>query len=382
MIFQLLRYNSTINIARVSKHRNIKTSDHQIIKMKGNIPSRKKQLIPPSEDLIEYLAHYNREVKLPLHYEDLTHYESSLPLLDQHGEDTLWETVYYGEYDRQSIFRALTQIYSLLKTDGDTEVIKHLNIARIDFCTFGNTKPFRIRIINRLNDNYDHFYIKKADASRVYGLELEDLLSPNRVTYLIDGDTLIEEHVAGIPGDDFMKEHLETSTFNQIRIAKEFIKFNERCFVRLLGDMRSYNYVVDITPDIEGNQYRLRAIDFDQQSYEGRKSFYLPQYFKENNPIIFMGIEHMRPKTVTQYQLEERSLIAARVKTSPIRFRTLFQVMIKDRLSSEQKVAQLKEELAYHHKTRAFEHCRTMGDIVLANIKLLLAKDFKQSIII
>lgn len=350
--------------------------------MKGNIPSKKKQLIPPSQDLEEYLSHYNRHVELPLHYEDLTQYESSLPLLDQKGEDTLWETVYYSEYDRQNIFRALTRIYSFLKTDGDTDVIEHLTVARIDFCTFGNTKPFRIRIINRLNDNYDHFYIKRADASRIYGLELEDLLSPNRVTYLIDEDTLIEEHVAGIPGDDFMKEQLDTSTFNQIRIAKEFIKFNERCFVRLLGDMRSYNYVVDITPDIEGSQYRLRAIDFDQQSYEGRKSFYLPQYFKENNPIIFMGIEHMRPKTVTQYQLEERSLIAARVKTSPIRFRNLFQVMIKDRLSSDEKVAQLKEELSYHHKTRTFDHCETMGDIVLANIKLLLAKDFKQSIII
>lgn len=350
--------------------------------MKGNVPSKKKLLISPSKELDDYLSHYNRHVDLPLHYDDLTHYESSLPLLDHHGEDTLWETVYYNEYDRESLFKALTQIYSLLKTDGDTDVIEHLTVARIDYCTFGNTKPFRIRIINRLNDNYDHFYIKKADASRIYGLELEDLLSPNRVTYLIDEDTLIEEHVAGIPGDDFMRGHLETTTFNQIRIAKEFIKFNERCFVRLLGDMRSYNYVVDITPDIEGSQYRLRAIDFDQQSYEGRKSFYLPQYFKENNPIIFMGIQHMRPKTVTQYQLEERSLIAARVKTSPIRFRNLFQVMIKDRLSSDEKVEQLKEELSYHHKTTAFQHCDTMGAIVLANIKLLLAKDFKQSIII
>ncbi|MCB0630166.1 MAG: hypothetical protein KDD15_10545 [Lewinella sp.] len=350
--------------------------------MKGNVPSKKKQLIPPSHSLEGYLKRYNRQVELPLHYDDLTQYESSLPLLDRNGNDTLWETVYYSEYDRNTIFRALTAIYSLLKTDGDTHVIEHLTVARIDFCTFGNTKPFRIRIINRLNDNYDHFYIKKADASRIYGLELEDLLSPNRVTFLVDGDTLIEEHVAGIPGDDFMKGHLETSHFDQIRIAKEFIKFNERCFVRLLGDMRSYNYVVDITPDIEGSQYRLRAIDFDQQSYEGRKSFYLPQYFKENNPIIFMGIDNMRPETVTQYQLEERSLIAARVKTSPIRFRNLFEVMIKDKLSSTEKVDQLKYELGYHHKSQSFQKCRSMGEIVLTNIKLLLAKDFKQSIII
>lgn len=94
-----------------------------------------------------------------------------------------------------------------------------------------------------------------------------------------------------------------------------------------------------------------------------------------------MGIGHMRPETVTQYQLEERSLIANRVKTTPIRFRTLFQVMIRDDISTPEKVKQLKEELAYHHKNDAFQKCQTMGQIVLTNLQLLLDKDFKQSMI-
>lgn len=350
--------------------------------MHGNIPSRKKPLIPISPALFGYLRANNREVKLPLQYEDLLRYSASVPLLDREGVDTLWETVYFDQADLREINLALTNIYALLKMDGDTKASEHLNVARIDFCTFGNTKPFRVRIINRLNDNYDHFYVKKADASRVYGLELEDLLSPNRVIYMVDRKTLIEEHVAGIPGDTFMQSNLEESTFNQIRIAKEFIKFNERCFVRLLGDMRAYNYVVDITPDIEGNQYRLRAIDFDQQSYEGRKSFYLPQYFKENNPIIFLGIDHMTAETVKQYQLEERSLIATRFKASVTQVKSLLDVMMKDKLSTPEKVRQLKEELAYHHKNDAFLECQTMGQIVRTNIELLLRKDFKQSILV
>ena len=58
------------------------------------------------------------------------------------------------------------------------------------------------------------------------------------------------------------------------------MKFNERCFIRLLGDMRSYNFVFVLTPDFEGWQVRIRAMDFDQQSYSGRRSFYLPQFFK------------------------------------------------------------------------------------------------------
>lgn len=342
---------------------------------------QKKALIPVSPRLREYMQHNNRATNLTVQYSDLLRYESSVPLIDQQGNDTLWETVYYSESDRQQVNEAMKRIYAILKTDGDVEVLDHLTVSRIDFCTFGNTKPFRIRIINRLNDNYDHFYVKKADASRIYGLELEDILSPNRVMFLVDRDTLIEEHVAGIPGDDFMKRSLKDTTFNQIRIAKEFIKFNERCFVRLLGDMRSYNYVVDITPDIEGSQFRMRAIDFDQQSFEGRKSFYLPQYFKENNPIIFLGMQHMRPQTVKQYQLEERSLIAARVKTSHTQFTELMEVMVKDELSTEEKIGQLKEELAYHHRHVRFHKCKTMGEIVLTNIQLLLQKDFKQSIL-
>jgi hypothetical protein len=44
--------------------------------------------------------------------------------------------------------------------------------------------------------------------------------------------------------------------------------------------MRSYNFIVNITPDILNYQYRFRAIDFDQQSYEGRKNLYLPHFLK------------------------------------------------------------------------------------------------------
>ena len=102
---------------------------------------------------------------------------------------------------------------------------------------------------------------------------------------------------------------------------------------------------------------------------------------KENNPIIFLGISHMASETVKQYQLEERSLIAARVKTSRSRVAALFKVMIKDQISTPQKVNRLKKELAYHHKNDSFLECKSMGEIVYNNIKLLLQKDFKQSII-
>jgi len=349
--------------------------------MKGDVPSKKKIPYKIKAPFRSYLKSNGRIIDLPLQYNDLLRYVESTSLVDAEGTDTLWETVYYTHQEQEEIEKALTLIYALLKTDGNTEVLEHLKVARIDFCTFGNTQPFRIRIINRLNDNYDHFYVKKADASRVYGLELEHILAPEYILYFVDGNTLIEEHVAGIPGDVFMKSGLQDTEFNQIRIAKEFVKFNERCFVRLLGDMRAYNYVVNVTPDIEGSQFRIRAIDFDQQSYEGRKSFYLPQYFKENNPIIFLGIQHMNPETVKQYQMEERSLITTRAKSHRLRLDQLFGIMVKDKLSDQEKVNLLKDELGYHHKTNDFDSCKNMGEIVFTNVNLLLKKEFKQSIL-
>src|SRR5690606_5049603 len=118
--------------------------------------------------------------------------------------------------------------------------------------------------------------IKQADASRIDGLELEEILSPNQVNYLVDRETLVEEHIVGIPGDVFTKNSLHNPEYNHTRIAKEFVKFNERCIISLLGDMRAYNFVMQITPDFDDFQFRIRAIDFDQQFYEGNPRVYMP----------------------------------------------------------------------------------------------------------
>src|SRR5258706_10284863 len=268
----------------------------------------------------------------------------------------------------------LVNIYAILKTEGDLTFSKHLDVARIDYCTFGNSHPFRIRIVNKFNDNYDHYYIKIADASRIYGLELEHILSPNRIVFFICDNTLVEEHIPGIPGDAFIKQLDDTLT-NKIRLAKEFVKFNERCFVRLLGDMRSYNFVVDITPDIEDYQYRIRAIDFDQQSYEGRKNLYLPQFFKENFSYVHLCLKHLNRESIAQYQTEERTLITFRLASSRYRIKELFDVMTRDEISTQEKTNQLKEELNTYFQTTHFNKCSSMGQLVKRHLKHTLQKN-------
>ncbi len=342
-----------------------------------NKPSRKKPMYPVSGPLRQYLLHNGREVKLPVSYQDLLRYTYSVPLLDKNGKDTLWEKTLYDKREWDFIRDGLVKIYATLKTEGNLSFIKHLDVARVDYCSFGNSHPFRIRIVNKFNDNYDHYYIKIADASRIYGLELEHILSPNRITFFTCRDTLVEEHIPGIPGDLFIQQMLNNPETNRIRLAKEFVKFNERSFIRLLGDMRSYNFVVDITPDIEDYQYRIRCIDFDQQSYEGRKNLYLPQFFKENYSLVKMSIECLNQDSIEQYRTEERSMMAFRLASSRYRVKDLLDIMVKDTISTPEKTKQLTAELAEYHQYPAFLRCRSQGDIVKMQLKLMLLQNLR-----
>lgn len=339
---------------------------------------KKKEFYPVSEGLSEYLKTFGRTFEIPSVYEELHRFSQLFPLYDSEGNDTLWKTAHYDLSIREELNKQLTNIYSLLKT-GDTRVIDHLQVARVDFCDFGNSRPFRIRIVNQFNDNYDHFYVKVADASRIYGLELEHILSPNRINYLVSQNTLVEEHIAGVPGDIFIRDYFEREETNRVRIAKEFVKFNERCFVRLLGDMRSYNYVVDITPDFEETQYRVRAIDFDQQSYEGSKEMYLPQFFLENQLVVELCTQRLNYQTMLQYQDEERTLMARRVHLARARLEAFFKCMCPDTISTPKKVEQLKGELNDYHETDEFSQCKTMGDLVKMNLKVTLGKSASAS---
>ena len=317
----------------------------------------------PGEELQAYLKDYNREFELPVSYSRLLDWQDSMPLFDEHDNDTLWRTLIYRPEIMKRLNKHLTAIYSMLKTEGDSASVDHLYVDRIDFCTFGNSNPFRIRIVNAYNDNQDYYYIKKLDASRIYGLEFEHLLSPNRMHFLTAEDILVEEHVVGIPGDIFIENWLGDPRISRVRLAKELVKFNERCFIRLLGDMRSYNFVVDVTPDFEGVQIRIRPMDFDQQSYSGRMNFYRPQFFRENSPLAKFCIRQINIPTALQYQREEQALIFRRINLARVRVNRLIASMRQDILSSPEKVKMLRESLAEYHKNNAFLKCERMGEI-------------------
>ena len=333
--------------------------------MDEKLISKKKPTFPINTELYNYLTLYNRNIKIPIFYDDLLRFSGSVTVYDKFDKDTLWIRVYYPEFEQKEIDLSLKRMYNILHGDGTEEVLEHLVVDEIDYCTFGNSKPFRVKIRNILNDNYTYIYVKKADASRVYGLELEDILSPNHLNFLVYKDTLIEEHVLGIPGDMFMEESLkDISKIEKQRLSKEFVKFNERCTLRLLGDMRAYNYVIVPTYDFDQVQYRIRAMDFDQQSYEGNLKVYRPQFFKDNFPFVDMVQENLGAQSVEQYKKEERSALAKRLESSQNRINNLLKCMKNDHISTSKNIEKLKKDLIEYTHDKNFKDSKNMGEIL------------------
>ena len=154
--------------------------------------SKKKPFYPINNLLKTYLIDFNRWINVPISYDDLLRFQGCINVYDNNDKDTLWTRVYYSDSELKEIDYNLKKIYTILHSDGNESNLTYLNIDAIDYCTFGNSKPFRIKVRNILNDNFTYFYIKKTDSSRVFGLEFEHMLSPYNLNFFVNETTLVE----------------------------------------------------------------------------------------------------------------------------------------------------------------------------------------------
>jgi hypothetical protein len=198
------------------------------------------------------------------------------------------------------------------------------------------------------------------------------MLSPYNLNFLVNESTLIEEHIAGIPGDQFINEFLPQCTdAEKAQIAKEYVKFNERSMIRLLGDMRAYNYVVVPTHDFDQVVYKIRPIDFDQQSFEGKLSVYRPQFFKENKALMDLVRDKLNHNSINQYKIEERSIVARRIISSGNRLIRLVKIMRAETLTLPENLKRLRQEIYKFTKDDSFKESQSMGDIMQASFNFV-----------
>jgi hypothetical protein len=122
--------------------------------------------------------------------------------------------------------------------------------------------------------------------------------------------------------------------------------------------------VIIPTHDFDQVVYKIRAIDFDQQSYEGKLNIYRPQFFKENLDMVNLVSETIQKESLDQYVLEERSAIAKRLLSFDDRMNGLLDSMIHDEISNKANINLLKTELQNYTHDVNFKRSKNMGEIL------------------
>jgi hydrogenase maturation factor HypF (carbamoyltransferase family) len=134
--------------------------------------------------------------------------------------------------------------------------------------------------------------------------------------------------------------------------------------IRLLGDMRAYNYVIVPIHDFDQVVFKIRPIDFDQQCYEGNLKVYRPQFFKENYPMVKLVKDKLETSSIEQYKNEERAALAKRIFTNETRVNKLLHIMGNDDLAPDTHVEQLKMELYRLTHDINFKRAKSMGNVL------------------
>jgi hypothetical protein len=104
----------------------------------------------------------------------------------------------------------------------------------------------------------------------------------------------------------------------------------------------------------------------------------MPQYFKQNNPIINLGFQRMSPVLELQYQKEERTRLLTRVRAAQDQLPVLLTVMKKEILSTTENILKLRSELSDLYKDSRFLQANTMGDLLATSLQMLEAQPVRK----
>jgi len=91
--------------------------------------------------------------------------------------------------------------------------------------------------------------------------------------------------------------------------------------------------------------------------------------------VVKLCTEVLNYQTMRQYQVEERTSFPVGFRVEHQRLDALFRAMKSQQLSSEVKIAQLREGLGEHHQCNAFRDCHGMAELVEANLRFILGNN-------
>jgi len=147
------------------------------------------------------------------------------------------------------------------------------------------------------------------------------------------------------------------------------VKFNERSFVQLLGDMRSYNFVSSSRPTSRARR-SASARWISTAGAQRRKTFYLPQFFKENLPLVEFCKKHLhlRPRSNTSARADAHARPRRAGRT---RLNVLLTAMAGDTIAPRRTSSCYAKAWPSTSRTTGISNARAWAPWLRANLETL-----------
>jgi hypothetical protein len=208
----------------------------------------------------EYLKKYSNFANLPEYTELRDGLEPKERIEMNHSDNsviTQLEIPYSLLKEKTNLVRSIAS-----KLWGGNEKIERIfsemEIDSIEEISYADTKPLKVTV--EFSGRLERvFYAKPFDERRLFGLELENLLSPYKYTYSVGDGAIYEDEIHGIEAME-----IDGETENDKNYLEEVVGLDYRCYVMLLGDMHDQNYIVSKNKAGEDLRYIVRPIDFDK----------------------------------------------------------------------------------------------------------------------
>jgi hypothetical protein len=106
--------------------------------------------------------------------------------------------------------------------------------------------------------------------------------------------------------------------------------------------------------------------------FEGNLKVYRPQFFKENKKVMNLVKDKLDSKSVDQYKIEERSIIAKRILSSENRTKEILKCMMSDNISTKENINILSKQVSSLTRDKNFNNVINMGEILRGSFNYVL----------
>lgn len=305
-----------------------------------------------AQAVFEYLSRHYRISSLPA-YDD---FRDLLERPDSHGPNERVQLIIPAQARARTNSLSRQVSAFLWGREVNQEQLRALEVRTAELIPYADNEPVRVEVASDVLEPRA-FYAKPFGEQRMFGLELEHLVS-RPYNFVVSGSGIFEEEVPGIEGVTMEKadERLDEA------YVRECARFEARCQALLFGDMHEYNWLVEQRrrPDSSEVRYEIRTIDPDKLFELDELKYVVFSRERRQEMIGVIGEDAYEAEAAFERKRMRNSFLDNRERVDEV----LRLVGNSEICNAVVKRYDLAQKLAIYHRNEDFYNAENAGELL------------------